>query len=676
MATPDIEMFPWQVLNPVQTLAYQTLERNPKMNVVVATGTGTGKTFVAELVISRLRPPAKAIVMEPLKALAHEKVKDWSKRFPYLRFIELTSDVDVGKGQERNDELVKYDVIVCSFEMLDSMTRKPAIYTILNQVGLLVIDEVHELGDETRGGSLDGALTRFLLGHKPQVIALSATFDNVEDLKRYLEQFVSPVEMISLPFAPIDVHVTPGIQSYVPQGRVALMFTEVERLMQLCDGGILAMCLSISDVQSLTQKLNEAHPDTALAHYSELSAEQRHEVEDVYRSRTAARVIVSTPTLLAGVNIPCQGIVLDISFFDQNDYKMKILPITKIRQAIGRVGRLPWYKQGWVTYICHKSVLPLAKTELQKPMLVRGTLFSSADSVLNTEIQLLNVTTQRSLLEWYKRTYSRFSNHLSEDMATGVFNDEIAWLAQHGYVTVIDKVTGRVKGEFKGLVAHQHFVRPRFLSEVEGMVASVKGLPPEDGRNELVIADGLLTFVLSLAGSKYAPFSWTNRKRDAALKLMGYETLLNNGEINWAARDENFQWVRDVGTGLTSVATALKRLGHAKHPGFTVIDTLASCFESGCIPPKLARLRRLLTTAGVKGIGYKRLAFLYANGVTVESIADGKVPQQFGLPNRSRAATMFEAKPEDFYDFGGDFTHIIPERTLTAVLTAIGRQSL
>ena len=672
IASPDQERWPWPVLNPVQTKAWQIFERSPKANLVVATGTGTGKTACAEFALAQLSPPAKALVMEPLKALVREKVQDWGRRFPYLKFVELTSDADLGSGRERNEALKGYDVIVCSYEMLDSMTRKHNTYTVLHDVRLLVIDEVHELGDESRGGGLDGALTRYLMAYqpRPQVIALSATFDNITDLVAFLEQFVQPVELISLPFSPIEVTIEP-LRLYPKRGREIAMVEAIEYLMRRVKGGILAMCLSIPAVESITYMLNQRHPDLAVAHYSELSADERHEVEDKYRAQ-GARVIVSTPTLLAGVNIPAQGIVLDISYFDQDNFRTAVLPSTKIRQATGRVGRLPWYKTGHVIYLSDATVAGQAQAELAKPMLVRGTLFQAADEVLNTEIQLLNVLTKRGLLDWYERTYSRFSNGVSTDVAERIFAQEVDWLVANGFAVLEDRITGRMKGAYKGLVALQHHVRPRFMVDAANVVRQYQA---SDGENDMVGAQHLMDMLYPLSESRHSPLSWTDRKMMAAIDLMAYRKMLAGGEVKWTHRDTNHQWVRDVADVTGRLTGALSRLGNIGN-GLVSLNELSLCFARGCVPPKLARLSKLLTAAGVKGLGYKRLLLLYANGVTTQAITEGRPPRELALPRHCRKDSLFDATPEDFYDFTPDFGHIMPDSLATTVLRAIGRQAV
>ncbi len=53
-------------------------------NVLVGAPTGSGKTNVAEIAMFRLfnqHPDQKVIYIAPLKALARERMDDWTERF-------------------------------------------------------------------------------------------------------------------------------------------------------------------------------------------------------------------------------------------------------------------------------------------------------------------------------------------------------------------------------------------------------------------------------------------------------------------------------------------------------------------------------------------------------------------------------------------------------------------
>ncbi|MBW2996236.1 DEAD/DEAH box helicase [Candidatus Woesearchaeota archaeon] len=155
-----------------------------RKNLLVCTPTASGKTLIAELAMvkSILEGNGKAIYIVPLKALANEKFKDFKKRYGlYLRVALSIGDLD-----SADPYLEGYDLIVCTAEKLDSLIRHHAPW--LGMVGTVIVDEVHLMNDAGRGPTLEILITmlRELL-EKVQVIALSATIGNPEELGEWLD---------------------------------------------------------------------------------------------------------------------------------------------------------------------------------------------------------------------------------------------------------------------------------------------------------------------------------------------------------------------------------------------------------------------------------------------------------------------------------------------------------
>ncbi|UKJ88034.2 DEAD-box helicase [Theileria orientalis] len=83
--------------NPLQTQVYHRA-RETSESMVVAAPTGSGKTLVAELALFRLferHPDMVAVYVAPLKALAHERYKDWVRKFHFKRILQLTGDISL-----------------------------------------------------------------------------------------------------------------------------------------------------------------------------------------------------------------------------------------------------------------------------------------------------------------------------------------------------------------------------------------------------------------------------------------------------------------------------------------------------------------------------------------------------------------------------------------------------
>jgi len=152
-------------------------------NLLVCTPTASGKTLVGELAALNavLHDKGKAVYVVPLRALAAEKHKQFTKDYPGLKIALTSGDVD-----SDDSWLTRYDIIITTSEKLDSLLRHHAPW--LQSVKTLVLDEVHLLNDPGRGPTLEILVTlmRDLLP-KLQVIGLSATIGNPEELADWMD---------------------------------------------------------------------------------------------------------------------------------------------------------------------------------------------------------------------------------------------------------------------------------------------------------------------------------------------------------------------------------------------------------------------------------------------------------------------------------------------------------
>ena len=144
-------------------------------NVVVAAPTGAGKTCVFEMAIVRLFSNAlrhgsrtlpqqnKVVYIAPNKALCDERMEDWTRRFDALglgiKVGLVTGDVwDTGEAF-RN--VASSHLILTTPEKWDSVTRRWTDHLhILECIKLLLIDEVHLIGDNNRGPCLETVVCR------------------------------------------------------------------------------------------------------------------------------------------------------------------------------------------------------------------------------------------------------------------------------------------------------------------------------------------------------------------------------------------------------------------------------------------------------------------------------------------------------------------------------------
>lgn len=167
-------------------------------NLLVCTPTASGKTLIAEMAAGKsiLEGKGKTVYIVPLVALANEKAKDFKKRYGHLFKVALS----VGDFDSSDPHLMDYDLIICTAEKLDSLIRHQAPW--LKFVSVVIVDEVHLLNDVSRGPTLEILITLLKkILPKAQIIALSATIGNPEELAKWLD-----ANLVKDDWRPVPLH--------------------------------------------------------------------------------------------------------------------------------------------------------------------------------------------------------------------------------------------------------------------------------------------------------------------------------------------------------------------------------------------------------------------------------------------------------------------------------------
>lgn len=175
------QKYSYPSLTPIQekAVAAGLLQEQP---LLICAPTASGKTFVATLAITAVLGKGKALYVVPLKALAAEKYKE------YTVLLEGTSyQAILSTGEVDSDlyHLANYDIIILTTEKLDSLLRYRVPW--LNEVKVVIIDEIHLLNDPQRGPVLEIIITQLKMLLKPQIIGLSATIGNPQEIADWLE---------------------------------------------------------------------------------------------------------------------------------------------------------------------------------------------------------------------------------------------------------------------------------------------------------------------------------------------------------------------------------------------------------------------------------------------------------------------------------------------------------
>ncbi|MBI2573047.1 DEAD/DEAH box helicase [Candidatus Woesearchaeota archaeon] len=185
----------FKALTPIQEKAVNAglLDNN---SLLICAPTASGKTLVATMGLINQLEKGKGIYLVPLKALANEKYKEYKlllQNTPYKITI-ATGDMD-----EPDLRLEKYDLLILTTEKLDALLRHKISW--LSQIRTVVIDEIHLLHDTSRGPTLEVILTLLKTTIKPQLIGLSATIGNPEQLAKWLD-----ATLVQDNWRPVELH--------------------------------------------------------------------------------------------------------------------------------------------------------------------------------------------------------------------------------------------------------------------------------------------------------------------------------------------------------------------------------------------------------------------------------------------------------------------------------------
>jgi helicase len=372
-------------LTPPQAIAVKEglLDGN---NIVVAAPTASGKTLIAEIacISSILAKRQKAVYVAPMRALVTEKFNEFREAYPYIKTAMSIGDLD------SNDQwLADYEMVFVSTEKFDSLMRHGAEWT--GSVGCLIFDEVHMLGDMSRGPTLEILMTKLRSSSKAQIIALSATIGNAKEISKWLgaklvESDYRPVKLSKGVICnnrvyysdeatdePVESAILNGssrlpeirlVEDTVSQKKQALIFYSTRRNAEagakriadtlgehLTKGNDAALGeLSKKILGALDHpteqciKLSRLIKSGTAFHHAGLLNSQRNAIEEAFKGNTI-KIICSTTTLGYGVNMPAHTVLVkDIHRFENSSSSM--MGVNEVTQLFGRAGRPKYDTEG------------------------------------------------------------------------------------------------------------------------------------------------------------------------------------------------------------------------------------------------------------------------------------------------------------------------------------------
>ena len=353
--------------NPVQKLALES-DLLKGGNLVVSSPTASGKTVIAELVIINnwIEKRGKSIYIVPLKALAYEKYEEFKKKYSELG---LKIGISTGDFDSASEYLGNKDLIILTSEKLDSLIRHGANW--LSSISLVVADEVHFLTDSSRGATLEIVLTLLKENLSPQIIALSATISNADEIASWLN-----ADLVISDYRPVPLR-----KGILAEGKLILQNKSEEVgdlisfIKKVVKKGkqVLIFFSTRKNAESFAEKLAKEFPEieSEIAkkvlntlenptkqcrkeylclkhgiafHHAGLVEKQRILIEKGFREGKI-NVVCATTTLAAGLNLPAFLVIIrDLKRYSSG--YSQYLPNFEIQQMLGRCGRPGYDKSG------------------------------------------------------------------------------------------------------------------------------------------------------------------------------------------------------------------------------------------------------------------------------------------------------------------------------------------
>ena len=473
VATSEYPYAKWKFdkFNPVQSRIMDFY--NQDVNGLIAARTSAGKTTVAEQFMAEevRNRGGKAMFLAPLRALAREKVSDWTSKdhhFADLKVSICTGDYRLTK--ERTKELNEANIIIMTSEMLSHRSRSHTSEQseFLKEIGTLVIDESHLLTVKGRGDHLEVGLMKFTqINPKTRLVLLSATMPNVEEIAEWVSYSLNQKQTFVLRSDYRPVPLTVHYEAYDDniRGYDAVEREKVNKALDIIDwykdDKFLVFTHTKKTGELMKKELQSAGIDCQF-HNADLDSNERAKLEDRFKNDPKLRVIVATSTLAWGMNLPARRVIIlgvhrGVDEVESHD----------ILQMIGRSGRYGIDPMGDAYILVPESQVNNYKAKYSKSNRIESQLLEKVGNNYKTlafhlvsEIFTGGVKTTEDVHKWFKRSLAYFQNKAFDD---SVVDSTLELLKKCG---AIGEEDGVWKARTVGKVSSMFYMSPFDVSDL------------------------------------------------------------------------------------------------------------------------------------------------------------------------------------------------------------------
>jgi superfamily II RNA helicase len=468
------QLFPFQ-LDDFQLEAIDHL--NDGKSVVVCAPTGSGKTVIAEYAVElAMRKGKRCFYTTPLKALSNQKLYDLRKKYGEENVGLLTGDISVNRDAP---------VVVMTTEVFRNMLYGTSFGDVnknLRNVAYVILDECHYMNDAERGTVWEESII-----YSPediQLVALSATVANAEELTAWIDQTHGPTDLVQSDFRPVPLRfyyfgndkLFPLLnQSKVINTQVRVLFGKQQKfnrnrrrprmadvpdprivLTELAQRNMLpaiyflfsrrgceeamrktrgANLLTAEEKEILSRQIKdlikdnpnlETHPhlpalyDGLSVHHAGMLPSWKGVVEKLFQ-QGLLKVVFATETLAAGINMPARTTIIS-AISKRTDDGHRNLTASEFLQMSGRAGRRGMDDLGHVVVLNHpfESVEDASKLATAPPDPLSSRFTPSYGMVLN----LLQRHTMEEARDLIERSFGQF---VTQHKLDPWFLQKMAW---------------------------------------------------------------------------------------------------------------------------------------------------------------------------------------------------------------------------------------------------------
>lgn len=445
----------FKTLNLIQSKIYEKAMYSEE-NLLICAPTGAGKTNVALLCMLReilrfeSKEEFKIIYIAPIKALAQEMVESFRSKLsvaPYNLVVdELTGDHQLDQYQISNS-----NVIICTPEKWDIVTRKGTDREYTKLVRLVIFDEIHLLHNE-RGAVLEALIARIkrhkqIEGEPIRIVGLSATLPNYRDVSRFIDSPKSGTFFFDSSYRPIPMkqqYISLTEKNKLKSVRLMNDIVYEKVLERIARQQVLIFVHTRNDTmntaiflkdrafqedklgvfipsgQALQEKLDEWNSECPFEsrwklkellqfgfgiHHAGMSKTDRSRVEELFRERHI-KILVSTATLAWGVNLPAHTVIVKgTQVYRPDKGRFMDLDSLDITQMLGRAGRPQYDHEGEGIVLTDQASVFFYMSLMNEQLPVESQLIARLPEFINAECVLGNIGSTQDAIRWLSETF-------------------------------------------------------------------------------------------------------------------------------------------------------------------------------------------------------------------------------------------------------------------------------